>query len=249
MVREPNLLDAFIGYRYNDALNLTVGAMKPRQTLDYIPAPGSTDFIDRTRITGLLVQSREIGLAAEGTMNSFYYYAGLFNGSKLSSNNNNTFYGMGRLQYALKNVLPGTLQIAVQGSYGNSPNVRSGSVGPILRGERTIYGGDLRWESGRILLAAEYLAGQLETANIVDSREEISGYYVTAGYKRLNDMMILGRWQSWAFEERDYRDQQLTVGVNQNITRLISFQFNYDLYWPEHGHQQSGLSFLLQLEF
>ena len=76
---EPNLLDAYIGYKLNEALRITAGAMKPRQSIDYIPDPGSKYFIDRARITGLLVQSREIGLSAEGTIKGFYYFAGIFN--------------------------------------------------------------------------------------------------------------------------------------------------------------------------
>ncbi len=249
MVREPNLLDAFIGYRLSDALRITTGVMKPRQTQDYIPDPGSTDFIDRTQITGLLVQSREIGISAEGDVNGFYYYSGLFNGNKMSSNNNNKFYGIGRLQYTFNNLLPGTLQLAVQGSYGYSPNVRSGSFGPMLRGERAIYGGDMRWETDRILLAAEYLAGQLETEDIADKKEEISGYYVTGGYQVLSETMILGRWQSWGYKEMNYRDNQFTFGINHNFTSITSFQFNFDSYFPDNGDKQHGLSLLYQVQF
>lgn len=65
-VSEPGLLDAFAGYKFSDEFSLTFGAMKPDQTLDYHPDPGSTDFIDRTRMTGLLVGSREIGASAHG---------------------------------------------------------------------------------------------------------------------------------------------------------------------------------------
>ena len=249
MVSEPNLLDAFIGYQQSDALRITAGAMKPKQTQDYIPDPGSTDFIDRTKITGLLVQSREIGVSVDGDVNGFYYYSGLFNGNKMLSNNNNKFYGIGRLQYTFKNIIPGTLQLAVQGSYGDSPNVRSGSIGPMLRGERTIYGGDMRLETDHFLLAAEYLAGQLEIADIGNKKEEIRGYYVTAGYKLFKETMLLGRWQSWGFQEMNYRDNQFTFGINQNFTSLTSFQFNFDSYLPEDGDKQLGLSLLLQVQF
>ncbi len=33
LVREPNLLDAYIGYKFNDALSITTGAMKPNRYL------------------------------------------------------------------------------------------------------------------------------------------------------------------------------------------------------------------------
>ena len=249
MVNEPNLLDAFIGYKQSDALRITVGAMKPKQTQDYMPDPGSTDFIDRTKITGLLVQSREIGISIEGDFNGLYYYSGLFNGNKLSPNNNNKFYGIGRLQYTSEKIIPGTLQLAVQGSHGDSPNVRCGSVGPMLRGERTIFGGDVRLETSRILLAAEYLEGQLETVDIVKKKKKISGYYLTSGYEIVKETMFLGRWQSWAFQEKNYRDNQFTFGINYNFSSLTSCQINYDVYLPENGSKQQGFSLLLQVQF
>jgi len=169
-VNEPNILDAYIGYNYSNSLRLTAGLMKPKQTLDYIPDPGSTDFIDRTKITGLLVQSREIGLAFDGDIDGFHYWMGLFNGNKKFNNNNNEFYGIGRVQYTMKNILFGKIILAFQSSHGNSQDVTSGSNGPKLRGKRTIYGTDVRIESGGFLLSAEYLAGDLETVDIIDKK-------------------------------------------------------------------------------
>lgn len=195
-VSEPNLLDAYIGYKFNDAFLITAGSMKPKQSHDYIPSPGSTDFIDRTHITGLLVQSREIGASAEGNLGEFYYFTGIFNGNKnLSTNNNNTFYGIGSLQYNFNDFLPGNFQIAIQGSYGDCDSVRSGNIGPKLRGERTIYGGYLRWETNKIIFSAEYMEGLLETIDFINTREKISGYYITTGYKAFEKTHFLARWQ------------------------------------------------------
>jgi len=85
MVAEPNLLDLFIGYRHSDALRITAGAQKPRQSADVIPNPGETDFARRSMIAGQLVQSREIGVSVDGNHEGFYYYGGFFNGSRLYS--------------------------------------------------------------------------------------------------------------------------------------------------------------------
>lgn len=244
LVKEPNLLDAYIGYRFSDALRITTGAMKPKQTLDFIPDPGSTDFIDRTHITGLLVQSREIGVSFEGDLGGLYYFSGIFNGNKLSSNNNNELYGIGRLQYTFED-----LQIAVQGSYGNSPGVQTGNAGPVLRGSRTILGGDVRLEAEPLLLAAEYLAGSLETTDFSDRKEFISGYYLTIGYRLFAGTMLLGRWQSWSAREQDYWDNQATLGLNHNFTSVTSCQLNADAYFPEKSAARYGLSFLLQVQF
>ncbi len=249
MASEPNLLDAYAGYRHSDALRITAGAMKPSQTADYIVSPQETDFVDRARITGHLVQSREIGLAAEGDINGFYYYSGIFNGSRLTDNNNNKFYGIGRLQYTFDDAVPGTLQVAVSGSHGDSRGIRSGSVGPVLRGERSIYGADLRMETATVLLAAEYLAGNVEIAELPGSKELISGYYLTGGYRFAESTMALVRWQSWGYRERDFRDNQLTFGINHDFTGITSFQANFDAYFPEEGDNRFGLSLILQVYF
>lgn len=249
-VNEPNLLDAYIGYKFNDAFLLTVGAMKPKQSLDYIPDPGSTDFIDRTRITGLLVQSREIGLSAEGELGGFYYFTGIFNGNKhLNANNNNKFYGITRLQYTISDIIPGKLQIGLQGSYGDSDSTQSGRNGPILRGERTIYGGDIRWETNKIIFAAEYMEGLLETIDYLNVTDKISGYYFTAGYKAFKKTHFLGRWQSWSLKQATEVNNQFTFGINQTFTSICSFQFGFDTYIPEVGDIKHGISLLLQIKF
>jgi hypothetical protein len=249
LVREPNLTDAFIGYHHSDELRITAGAHKPNQTLDFIPPPDKTDFVDRTKITGLLVQSREIGVSAEGDINDFYYFAGVFNGNRLSVNNNNRFYGIGRLQYTIPDLIPGNIQVAISGSHGNSEGVRSGSTGPVLRGERTIYGADLRIDNGRYLFAAEYLAGNIETEEIEDRKETISGYYCTCGYRLLERTITLARWQSWAYRDPGLRDHQLTIGLNHDFTELTALQVNLDAYFPDIEDSQYGLSVMLQVKF
>ncbi len=251
VAREPNLLDAFIGYRHSDAFRVSVGAMKPRQTADFIPNPGETDFINRANITGLLVQSREIGLAAEGNHEGLYYYAGLFNGTGLTGLNNNKFYGIGRLQYTfgfddLENSM---LQIGIQGSHGDTPGVRSGNSGPMLSGKRTIFGGDLRLEANKFLFAAEYLLGDLETSATVEGKEAISGFYLTTGYWVLEKTMVLGRWQSYAFDKEDFRDNQLSIGLTHLFTDLTSFLVNFEAFFPEHGDAQYGVMLGMQVMF
>lgn len=248
---EPNILDAFIGYRHSDALRVSLGAMKPRQSADYIPNPGETDFINRAYITGFLVQSREIGIAAEGDLDGFYYYAGLFNGTGLSGFNNNKFYGIGRLQYTFDiDVMENsTLQLGLQGSHGDTPGVRSGSSGPMLDGKRTILGGDLRLEANKFLFAAEYLTGDLETSDIAGGEEVISGFYFTTGYWLLERTMVLGRWQSYAFDKQNFRDNQLSLGLTHLFTDITSFLFNFEAFFPEYGDAKYGVMLGMQVMF
>ena len=249
MVTEPNLLDLFIGYQHSEAFRITAGAQKPRQSADFIPSPGETDFARRARITGQLVQSREIGVSADGSFGGLYYYAGLFNGSRLESNTNNKFYGIGRLQYTLDEQVPGSLQLALQGSHGESEGIRSGNAGPMLDGERTIFGADLRWEADPFMFAAEYMTGDLETTMMPDLTETISGYYLTGGYWILENTMVLGRYQSWGYDEADWADNQVTFGVTHLFTSVTSLMFNFDAYLPDEGDNMYGASVYLQVMF
>ncbi len=249
MVSEPNLLDLFIGYRHSDAFRITAGAQKPRQSADFIPNPGETDFARRARITGQLVQSREIGVSADGSIGGLYYYAGLFNGSRLESNTNNKFYGIGRLQYTFEEQVPGSLQLGVQGSHGESEGIRSGNAGPILDGERTIFGADLRWEADPFLLAAEYMTGDLETQMMPEVTETISGFYLTGGYWIRDNTIVSGRYQSWDRDKADWVDNQLTLGVNHLFTSVTSLMFNFDAYLPDEGDTMYGATVYLQVMF
>ncbi len=248
---EPNILDAYVGYRQSDAFRVSLGAMKPQQSSDYIIHPGATDFITRANITGLLVQSREIGLAAEGDIKGLYYYAGMFNGTGLTGLNNNKFYGIGRLQYTFgfTDSDNSMLQIGIQGSHGDTPGIRSGNSGPMLDGKRTVFGGDLRLVVNRFLFAAEYLMGDLETAETAEGEEEISGFYLTTGYWVLERTMILGRWQSYAFDKQDFRNNQLSIGLTHLFTDLTSFLINFDAFFPEHGDAQYGIMLGMQVMF
>lgn len=248
MAREPNLLDAFIGYRHSESFRLSAGAMKPKQTLDFIPDPSAIDFVDRAKITGLLVQSRQVGVSVEGDFRRLYYFAGLFNGTGLSRNNNNRFYGISRLQYRIPLTDPGSLLLGMHGSYGNTPGVRSGLFGPVLRGERKLIGFDTRMETNRGFIAAEYTKGFVAIEDVPNDIETISGYFFSSGFQVTRNTMLLARWQSWAFKQLDSLDKQLTVGMNHDFSSMTKLQLNFDIYFPEKGERQFGMSLAFQVK-
>lgn len=246
---QPALLDAFAGYKHNDAFSFMIGAMKPEQTLDFIPDPGSHNFVDRAAMTYLLVGSREIGIAATGDVGGFHYYGGLFNGNGLNSNNNNKFYGLGRLQYTVKENLPGYIQFGVSGSHGNSEGINSGSNGPLLRGNRTILGSDIEIEMNKLYFAAEYLRGNLETVDLPNVNELISGYYLTGGLRFTEKIVSFARWQSWSYKEAGTSESKLTMGTNINFTDIVGLVLNLDAYMPNVSAAKYGASFIFQVQF
>lgn len=254
---EPELLDAFIGYKLGEGLRITTGKMKPKQTLDYIPNPGATDFIDRAVITGKLVASREVGVAISGNPGNVSYYAGAFNGrNPFETPKKDDLYFIGRLQYTFSELLPGFVQIAVNGSHGGSASRNMGGSGPPNSGKRTTYGADFRLESNSWIIAAEYLAGEYQRfINPNKSPDEkMNGYYTTLGYSVNEDVTILSRWQNYSLDNQeinvyDTSSDMLTLGLNIQTTEFISFQVNAEMLMPESGDNQFGLSGVFQLQF
>ena len=251
---EPELLDAFIGYKLGEGLRITTGQMKPKQTLDYIPNPGATDFIDRAVITGKLVASREIGIALDGNIGDVSYYAGAFNGrNPLEIPEQDDLYFIGRLQYTFRDLVPGFIQIAVNGSHGGSASGNMGGSGPDIEGKRTTYGADFRLESNQWILAAEYLAGEYQLLNTSED-EMMDGYYATLGYAVNDEVTILSRWQNYSLDHQDFNaldtsSDMLTLGLNIQTTEFISFQVNAEMLMPDNQDNQFGLSGVFQLQF
>ncbi|MFW5974587.1 MAG: porin [Bacteroidota bacterium] len=251
---EPNLLDAFIGYEFAEGLRITTGQMKPKQTLDYIPNPGATDFIDRTVITGKLVASREVGVVINGNLGEVSYYGGVFNGrNPLEVPKKDDLYYIGRLQYTFRDWLPGFIQVAVNGSHGGSASGNMGGSGPDIKGKRLTYGADFRLESNQWILAAEYLAGEYQLLNTsVD--EKMNGYYTTLGYAVNEDVTVLTRWQNFSLDNQEFNafdmsSDMLTLGLNIQTTEYISFQVNAEMIMPDSEDNQFGLSGVFQLQF
>ncbi len=232
MIKEPNLLDAYIGYARNEKFKVRLGVLKPKQNLDNNPSPVTMDFISRTMVNDLLIDLRQVGLAMEGKIGGFGYAASLVNGNHTSLNSDGNFYAIGRLQYEFFKIVGGNLVLGISGSHGECPDVQSGLFGPQVTGNRKTYGADLYYHSKKLMFKAEYLEGDLEIEQITPTRNNdiISGYYFTLGYNLSPKLRVLSRWQNWQRKALDTSANQLTVAVNQMISKYVSYRFNFNLY-------------------
>lgn len=255
--KDPVLLDGYLGYAYSKAFKVQVGAMRPMMSLDFLPNPAVTDFISRTAISGKLVQAREIGLSVLGDIGQWQYYVGIFNGNKLSlSNSNNRFYYMGRLQYALPQVLDGVLKIGANASYGDSTMLTIANGGPHVTGERTIWGADLYWQGKKWFVKGEYMRGDYDTeivnalGNTEAATDALSGYYGTVGYQFKPKAVCMARWQAWAYEEADDTFNQLSLGMKYFFGKYTSGRINFDAYMPNKDGEDNkyGFSLMLQID-
>jgi hypothetical protein len=83
----PSIIGALVGYRFSDQFQLVAGAFKSFLSADLDPNPGDTDFINRARLVGSMMKSREIGLTAIGNSGQFNYSFGMYNGYGLQTAN------------------------------------------------------------------------------------------------------------------------------------------------------------------
>jgi hypothetical protein len=125
----------------------------------------------------------------------------------------------------------------------------AGSRGPLLRGTRTIGGADLELKLNRLYFATEYLSGSLETVDLPDEKEVISGYYFTGGYDLTKKTSSFARWQSWSYKEADTEFGKFTLGTNIQFTDIVALVLNLDAYVPDEGDTRYGASFILQVDF
>jgi hypothetical protein len=248
--REPNLLDAYIGYNYSEGFRIRAGAHKPVISAEYIPSPGIIDFISRARLVGTFFKPREIGVSFYGDIDRFYYNVGVYNGTGLTTNVDNRFFYTTRFAYNMDLQGDDVLRIGGNFAFGESFGTTSGTTNIQLAGNRYIYGADVRYESDTWIFAAEVLAGDLEVTNYIAGPEEhIVSYYFTGGYKLSDQTQVLARWDHLGFQERDRRNNQFILGFTHYATDLISFKINLISQFDEVEDNRMGLSTSLQFQF
>lgn len=233
----PAILDANISYTGN-RFALTAGAQKPGISGEFLTPASSTDLVNRSRVVTSLVNRRDIGLLSRlSVSSSFYVLGGIFNGTNQNlKNNNNTFYYTGRLVFnpdlGDDNVLNIGASVGLSSESGTGTGTLIGNgFFPAVTGERTIYGGDIRVESGRLLLSSELLIGALEYAPGI--KDEVTGYHITGGYWVSEKAQIVLRFDHLENDESDFftvsAEDLLVAGLNWNWTNTTSFQFNYQV--------------------
>lgn len=254
MVTEPNLLDAYVGYKHSDQLIFTLGRQKPMQSPDFIPGPQALDFMSRARITRFLVQFREFGLSVHGTNGDFYYSAGVFNGTSSSNNIGNEFYGIGRLQYTLQDIGAGFLRVGLHGSYGSGTTTRPAPFGgTMFVSDRSVIGFDALYQTSKWKFKGEYMHGEFDDTfvpNFGSTRDEtISGYYLDGIYSASEQLKFVGRFQQWKREEPRELNYQSTLGILYEATSIVSFRVNLDVYNQVGGDAQAGVGAMMQVYF
>ncbi|MCC5935401.1 MAG: hypothetical protein JJU35_14230 [Balneolales bacterium] len=244
----PTILDAQVGYRFSPDFHVMVGAFKPFVSIDLDPSPGATDFINRARLVGTMMNSREIGITALGSPGNWNYRFGIYNGTGLSRQNDNRFMYTGRLAYHFP-VEDGRLNVGVSGFINQTENARVGRSGLTSEGDRYLYGGFVQYDRGMFFSSFEVLQTRFDAAEFNGAEETITSFFITAGVQVTEKTQLLARWDHLEYDLRDRSSELLILGWNYQATRAFSFQINASAEINDFGSNFSGMSGLMQFQF
>lgn len=246
--RQTSVLDAQVGYRFSDNMRIIAGAFKPFLSADLDPSPGDTDFMNRARQVGAMMNSREIGLTLLGEPGNFNYRIGLYNGTGLARNNDNRFMYTARFGYTT-HLNGGALELGFNGAYDETRMNNVGNTGLVSMGNRVLYGGFIKLDTSTIFGTAEILQTKFDAQNFGGNEETITGFYATLGSNVSSKDQLLIRWDYLDFDLRDDSSDLITAGWNHQATRLISFQLNLLALLDDDEDTQFGVSGVMQFQF
>jgi hypothetical protein len=246
----PSILDARMGYAFSDNFQIQVGSYKPRLSADLDPNPGITDFIDRARQVGAMMNNREIGITLLGENNGFNYAFGMYNGNRLENKNDGRFLYTGRLSYTFGNA-GRSLELGLNGGYNQTENERVGRSGLTSLGNREIFGFYAKFTNASLFGTVEYLQSNFD-AQELQAEESISGFYGTLGKNITERDQILARWDHLEYDILNRNSDLLILAWKRKITSLFSIHVNaLALLGSEDfdGEDQYGLKANFQFQF
>ncbi|MDZ7720338.1 MAG: porin [Balneolaceae bacterium] len=245
--RSVSIMDAQVGYAFSDNFRIITGAFKPFLSIDLDPNPGITDFINRARHVGAMMNSREIGITALGESGNLNYRVGMYNGNGLNRTNDGGFLYTARLGYLFPSD-NSDFEIGLNTAVNQTEMERVGNSGLISTGDRILYGFFTQYDSESLFGTFEFLQTQFDTPQ-PNTEETITGFFATLGTHLSDKTDLLARWDHLEYDELDRKSELLTFGLNHQATQLVSFQVNLLTLIPEAGDTQVGLSGNFQFQF
>lgn len=223
LVSSITLLDARLGYNFNDRIGLHAGLYKAPFGGEYLITLSRVDFVNRSLLT-TLVPRRQVGVALHGTSASriVEYTVGMFNGNgrTLGGNDNNSMMFVGRV--VLRPQVAGNLAIGANFSYSED------GTGQARTTWRRV-GGDFRYTRDQLLLSAEVVYTDNDPEGAFTPGNNPFGYHATLGYMIDADVQqVLLRFEGLQLDlpDVDFRNQ-LVFGYNYWPTRAFLLQLNY----------------------
>ncbi len=222
-VSSTTLLDARLGYQFNDRIGLHAGLFKAPFSGGFLISASGIDFVNRSLLTAL-VPRRQVGVTLHGTSGSgvLGYTIGMFNGNgrTLGGNDNNSMMFVGRV--VLQPQVEGNLSIGANFSYSED------GTGAARTTWRRV-GGDFRYVRNQLLFSGEAVYTDSDPEAAFTAGNNPFGYHVTLGYMiEQNVQQVLVRFEGFQLDLAgiDFQDQ-LVFGYNYWPTKAFLLQINY----------------------
>ncbi len=234
-VNTPAILDAKIYYKISPRLCIEMGLFKPPFSKEYLTGADAIDFVNRSQAVNALVAGRQIGTQAIVTTDDGFLSGtlGLFNGDKLSTNNNdnNNFMYVGRLLLLSKllnqGAIKGQWELGVNAAFSDDHQVQIGNGAlPLFDGKRTLWGVD-----GRLMYEDWLFSGEVDAARLIPSQTNTAktpyGYQLTCGYMVTRKSQMLIRFESFLPDGLIPSSDLIIIGCNLWPTKATGLQLNY----------------------
>jgi hypothetical protein len=246
--QNPSLMNAEFGYRYAQNHRVVVGAFKPYTSTDLDPSPNETDFHGRARLVGTMMNNRELGITLLGDFGNLQYRVGMYNGTRLTRQNDDRFMYTLRLSYSAE-LGENTLTVGINSFLNQTRNVNVGNTGLTSTGDRVLYGGYFRYQAERFFVTAEASQTRFDAAQLAGAEETINGFFGTVGYhvSELNEVLI--RLDRIQFDVRDTESNLLLVGLNHRPNPLVKIQLNALTRLDGTAYENFGVISVFQVAF
>ena len=246
--RPGNLVDANVGYLFSEEFRIITGLSKPSLSRDLDPSPADTDFINRARLVGVMMNPRELGVMFLGESGNFNYMFGMFNGTGFSMNNDNRFMYATRLAFDTETD-NGSFHAGFNGAFNQTRNESVGNTGLVSQGDRVLYGAFLEYNSRPVFGTIEFMQTRFDAQNFGGAEETITGFYGTLGTNISDKSQLLVRYDRLDYDIRGHTSDLFIFGWNHQATRLISYQVNLLAQFDNDDDGQFGIAGVFQFHF
>lgn len=275
-MRSPILIDAYVKYRFNDALAIQAGQFKAPFTIESLINPVNLEVYDYGEIIKNLVGyndvcgvgglGRDIGIMASGklfktedgqgkTFNIVEYNIGIFNGNGPNTKDDNkTKNVVGRLD-----IHPWLKELTLTGSFYSGMYVKD----TINNGVRNRWSAGAQFCNERIVVRGEYISGTTgrisfdNPLNPIIDHYNSNGFYAVAGYnfflgkEKSQKLMPVVRYERLEKDEKIEKGtvNYITAGINYWPVKSLNFKLNYQYISPELGDASHSVVAILNYKF
>jgi hypothetical protein len=220
----PSVLDARVGWVYDDRFGVWAGRFKTPFNQELIDYAGSIDFVNRSRVVSQLGTDRQYGVLIASRVGIASVALGGFTGPN-GTPTGDDLAGVARLAVVPEIGEEHTLRAGASAAIGRDGAVGGRSLGPGYDGSASLFEVDARYERGPLLLAFEGVLGSYDPD--VGGDEDGSGLYLTGGWRPTERTQLLARWDRFTDAGSDEADDNIVFGFNAWPTSASEIQVNW----------------------